>query len=914
MLYVGIAAPLAEAAQVWIAELPKCATKEELQAKLKAFPKNNINAYGFQRVNESALAFRTSPAVNPDLVQQEVEQWSGKLPDVLPKIFFYPIPPLDYRRALSELRQELDRQPLQIATRIGLTIQQLQRDLSDLQPEMILLYCHGTPEGCLLFEDGRAKADFVSGPRLFTVLTPRPKVLFLAACHSGAVLDRAQESANWNDGAIVYVKSETPVEVTACAKFQSIFIEALTNGCTAGEAFDSAQKYIANDPSIGDVTAATGKIAPSKKFSINPSGRSVRLAPVAISSVETRESETPDQSLLPIRRVRRSTDRFVGRRPEMANVIEANLPLPVGVYRSGGDRRIVTLTKEGGIGKTALAAEIFDWIQERDLFPGGCRELPCEQFTTAQEFLSHLLALFGVSFEDQRGDLFELLAKALVLATEGKPALLLLDNLDDLMGKKAPQEVRDSARRAFQTMMTAAPELRILATCRWPLGLSEYETELRVSPLEAGEALQVFLSHLGSPMHRLEVEQTEKQPESAVHELLEMSGYHPQSLELLACQMKRPGMTFEKLLAEARADFLQVLEDPDATEDEKDRLRKIRMTFQLSCRHLSDEAKLLFEKLSRLPAGVWCGEPVDRFIDWEELLGVQWRSLMEKELNYFALVHYRDSVGQTGIFEMLPSMLEYARKKYIERDHKEWETKWLGFWRKHILSFATILSGKLPESNELSQESRQQISAGMQQFAKQLFQRTQPNWLAALEAALNLNSKLASEFVLSLVQYFELSGQRLLLKELLIRVVNTVRASGVEEELAPCLGTLGTVLSNLGERESAKTHYLEALQIYRRLAQAHPAAYEPDVATTLNNLGTVLSDLGEIQKARDCYAEALHIFVPLAQQWPAAFARYVFGTLRNYTIITPETSEDPWWPIWKDLQKTREENRPPQDS
>lgn len=46
----------------------------------------------------------------------------------------------------------------------------------------------------------------------------------------------------------------------------------------------------------------------------------------------------------------------MGRRREMAQILDAMLPVRAGIGR--GERRIVTLTKEGGIGKTAMATEV----------------------------------------------------------------------------------------------------------------------------------------------------------------------------------------------------------------------------------------------------------------------------------------------------------------------------------------------------------------------------------------------------------------------------------------------------------------------------------------------------------------------------------------------------------------------------
>ncbi|MFO1372485.1 MAG: AAA family ATPase, partial [Candidatus Competibacteraceae bacterium] len=366
-----------------------------------------------------------------------------------------------------------------------------------LRPELVLLHCHGTAEGSLLFEDGRGRADFVPGKGLFPLFKPRPRVLLLNACYSGKVLEDAGDKAAWSDGAIVYINAETPLEVGAGAVFQAQFYTLLLQGECVGDAFESAQQYLANDADFGDLSVPSDAIPPSAKFRLQAGGESVRL-PVPADPLEAASSDSP-RAPRP-RRLSRSTERFVGRRREMAESLDVLLPLPPGVHRGpeAGERRIVTLTREGGIGKTALALEIADWCEERGSFPGGIFELACEPFRSVPEWLSQLLYRFGVPLEEQRGDLSELLAAHLA---ESFPAerlvLLVLDNLDDLFSQR---EMREPASAVLETALTATPALRVLATCRWPLGLADHETEVEIKPLDAAEACDVFLSHLTAPV------------------------------------------------------------------------------------------------------------------------------------------------------------------------------------------------------------------------------------------------------------------------------------------------------------------------------------------------------------------------------------------------------------------------------
>ncbi|MSS72637.1 MAG: tetratricopeptide repeat protein [Candidatus Latescibacteria bacterium] len=893
VLYIGTAAPLVEMARVWLAKTPGD-SEAERREKSRAFPHDRIGAYdlSFPRYPDlSDLAFCTGMQVSEERVCTEVNKWAGNPPRLVSNRN-EAIGPIDHRKALAELRNALQDQPVQIISRIGLTLQQFQRDLSDIRPELVLLDCHGTEEGFLLFEDGRALADFIPGERLFPLLKPRPRVLFLAACHSETVLTRAKAEADWSDSVIVHVLGETPIEVTACVAFQSMLYAELLRGETAGEAFDAAKRYLANDPILGDLSVAIQEIAPSAKFRINEAGRDVRLPPTA--SVEAPPKDVSPPSPRRSAMIRRTSDRFVGRRREMAQVIDALLPVRAGIGR--GEQRIVTLTKEGGIGKTTMATEVSDWAGERGLFPGGVFELSCERFTTDQELLTGLLTLFGVPPADQRGDLLALLTAVLPqVIPQGQPALLLLDNLDDLFGQHTPREVRDRATAALETALTVASDLRILATCRWPLGLSDYETEQEVIPMAEDEARDVFVSHLDSPApaHLFEIQETWEQPDSIIRQIVQMSGRHPQSLQLLARQMRRKGMTLEKLRDEAHEDLLKVLTHPFAQDDEKDRLKKVEVSYELSYRHLSDHGKRLFEKLSRLPGGVWCGKFAEHSLDWHNLLGEGWRETLEKELDYFALVHYEPDGpgGETGVFEMLRPMLEFAWKKYEAAKHGEWEKTWIEFWRQRVGAWDEWISGRLPDEADVPEDQRGAAGARQQQLATALFARTKANWLAVFEHAAKTDGPLTRWFLLELVTFCELSGQRILLRTLAQQAVTVLHASGPEENLASCLVTLGNVQRDLGEREEAKESYQEALEIYRRFAKVHPAAFDQAVAMTLNNLGTVQGDLGEREEAKESYQEALEIQRRLAEVHPAAFDQDVAMTLNNLGTVQRELCE-----------------------
>ena len=316
LLYVGVAEPLVEVARLWVAEVPPQEDEEEQKALLKKFPHKSLGAYGLTLHGLSALAFRTGPHVNEERVRDEVERWCGRPPKRLDKDRFDPISPLDYREVLSELRRGLDGHAIRIVLRAGLTLRILQDDLAHHRPDLVILLCHGTAEGCLLFEDGRGRADFVPGDRFLPTLRPMPTVLFLAACHSETVLNRAGQEVDQSGAALVYVRGDTPVEVATCSAFQSTFIKSLLRGETAGVAFDQALVSVGTDPSLGPLSVGPAEVPPGEKLRIDDAGREVRLEPRHAEWTD-QESEPDAPPPEPVQRSmtrRRRTDRFVGRR------------------------------------------------------------------------------------------------------------------------------------------------------------------------------------------------------------------------------------------------------------------------------------------------------------------------------------------------------------------------------------------------------------------------------------------------------------------------------------------------------------------------------------------------------------------------------------------------------------------------
>ena len=99
--------------------------------------------------------------------------------------------------------------------------------------------------------------------------------------------------------------------------------------------------------------------------------------------------------------------------------------------------------------------------------------------------------------------------------------------------------------------------------------------------------------------------------------------------------------------------------------------------------------------------------------------------------------------------------------------------------------------------------------------------------------------------------------------------------------VAMTLNNLAALQRALGRYVEGEKNYVEALRIRRQLAESNPDAYMPRVAMTLNNLANLQSDLGRYVEAEKNYVEALRIRRQLAESNPDAYMPDVALTLNN---------------------------------
>jgi len=102
-----------------------------------------------------------------------------------------------------------------------------------------------------------------------------------------------------------------------------------------------------------------------------------------------------------------------------------------------------------------------------------------------------------------------------------------------------------------------------------------------------------------------------------------------------------------------------------------------------------------------------------------------------------------------------------------------------------------------------------------------------------------------------------------------------------DEERARLLSNLSADLAAAGDAAGGLATIQEAVEIYRRLAEANPARFEPDLAVSLNNLSNLLSATGDRPGALAAIQEAVNIYRRLAETDPAGFEPYLAASLNN---------------------------------
>jgi predicted ATPase/DNA-binding SARP family transcriptional activator/tetratricopeptide (TPR) repeat protein len=261
------------------------------------------------------------------------------------------------------------------------------------------------------------------------------------------------------------------------------------------------------------------------------------------------------------------------------------------------ERRLVTLTGPGGVGKTRLALEAA--ARAAGAFPHGVwlAELDTPGMDGARGPADEVMAVLGVR-DDPSGDPVARLAEAL----RDSRMLLILDNCERLVGP-----VAELASRLTRT----APGLHVLATSREPLALAG-EVVWVVPPLALPDAVRLFVARAGlcAPGFRLEQYDTE-----AVEEICRRLDGLPLAVELAATRVRALGT--HELLARLDERFRLLA---GGSRDAPARQHTLRATIDWSWDLLTEPERVVLRRLAVAADG--CGPRAAEAICAEDRLDV----------------------------------------------------------------------------------------------------------------------------------------------------------------------------------------------------------------------------------------------------------------------------------------------------
>jgi predicted ATPase len=166
--------------------------------------------------------------------------------------------------------------------------------------------------------------------------------------------------------------------------------------------------------------------------------------------------------------LRAAVNSFVGRESEVEEVKEAL-----------AEHRLVTLTGVGGVGKTRLATEVSARLV--DEFPDGVWFFELAAVSDPVAVPDAVAAVLGIT--QQPG---KTVADSVAAALEGRVRLLVFDNCEHVVGTVAD---------LVEAILAASPTVRILATSREGLGVSE-EQLWRVPSLDVNAGTQSAAANL----------------------------------------------------------------------------------------------------------------------------------------------------------------------------------------------------------------------------------------------------------------------------------------------------------------------------------------------------------------------------------------------------------------------------------
>ncbi|MET9669373.1 BTAD domain-containing putative transcriptional regulator [Streptomyces sp. NPDC006475] len=351
-------------------------------------------------------------------------------------------------------------------------------------------------------------------------------------------------------------------------------------------------------------------------------------------------SPAPQQRTAPVSLPPRLTS-FVGRAQELKQILTMF-----------ANRRLVTLTGPGGVGKTSLAAEA---ARFQNTCPDGTWLVRLSGVTEPHRVPRTVADALGIPLTEAVGE------DHLVQYLHGRAALLVLDNCEHLA---------DACAALAERLLTLCPSLRVLATSREPLNIPG-EAQYAVAPLSVPpgrassadlvdhDAVRLFFDRARSALSHFELDE---ESSSAVAQICRSLDGIPLAIELAAVRVK----TLPVQEIASRLDDLGFLSTTSRTAEA--RQQTLRATVDWSHELLTGPERILFRRLSVFRGGcslqaaqaVCAGNGLEPGQILDVLGHLVDRSLV-----------VAGHAGQAR-FRLLETLRQYGRERLREAGEEEW--------------------------------------------------------------------------------------------------------------------------------------------------------------------------------------------------------------------------------------------------
>ena len=491
---------------------------------------------------------------------------------------------------------------------------------------------------------------------------------------------------------------------------------------------------------------------------------------------------------------------FTGRDAELQELLEK--------FESGVN--IIGLRGMGGVGKTALALKLVEYL--RDRYPDG--QIMVDMMGTTDP-ISPVMAMSSVISSYHPGEKIAQseaeIRRRYIQVLNGKRALILLDNaLDD------KQVLKLIPPKSCGLIITSRNTIKLSGLFRKDLDV-----------LESGEALQLLLGIYRTTA----IKERSASDDLAWPDIARLCGYLPLALRAAGSYL-------------ANSDDVSPAEYASDLKDERTRLEMIGeqgvemsvdASFSLSFKRLKPGTQQTFLNLSIFPAE-FDAQAEEQICQDERHRGLS-------ELLRWSLVDYKPQGPDYGRYRLheLARLFASARQKDQSRAMLS---------ERHAAYYRELLSA----ADDLFLQGKEKIQAGLM-----LFDREKDNIFSGYAWALD-NMEVSSSAA-ELCMRYPASGAYVLDLRLhprekirwLQRGLDAARQLKDKGMEGVHLGNLGLAYAALGDARKAIEHYEQALDIARKIGDRRGEGGH------LGNLGLAYAALGDARKAIEHYEQALAI-------------------------------------------------------